>query len=146
MSVSARLRIGEEDTACTPVGVKDIFEALPEWTQHEHRCYCSACEVLKPVFREWTRIAQETSGADPGTVPQETELPAPQVPSHQDRDRVNRYTFTEPCRCGMYADAVVDLPQWAKENRYRNSENIGYPLNERGEYAGAYPLETRSER
>ena len=29
---------------------REIFEALAEWNLHEHQCYCSACEVLKPVL------------------------------------------------------------------------------------------------
>ena len=33
---------------------------------------------------------------------------------------------------------------WSRENAYRNLENEGYPLNERGEYAGKHPLAGRA--
>ena len=47
-------------------------------------------------------------------------------------------------RCGMVRYFDTDPPEWSRENAYRNLENEGYPLNERGEYAGKHPLEVKS--
>ena len=50
--------------------IREILEAVADWEKHQGQCYCSGCEVLKPVFREWARFVQET-------VPRETEGPGP---------------------------------------------------------------------
>ena len=47
-------------------------------------------------------------------------------------------------RCGMVRYYDTDPPEWSRENAYRNLENEGYPLNERGEYAGKHPLAGRT--
>ena len=45
------------------------------------------------------------------------------------------------CRvCGLCRYYDVDPPQWSRYDSGRNPENLGYPLNECMEYAGAYPL------
>ena len=47
-------------------------------------------------------------------------------------------------RCGLVRYFDADPPEWAKVNSYRNQENVGYPLNEHGEYMGNHPLGERS--
>ena len=42
-------------------------------------------------------------------------------------------------RCGMVRYFDVDPPQWAKENSYRNPENVGYPLRRAGGIRGQVP-------
>ena len=42
--------------------ITEIFEALADWGKHKERCYCGACEVLKPAFAQWTRQAAEARG------------------------------------------------------------------------------------
>ena len=53
--------------------ITEIFEALAEWEKHRARCYCGACEVLKPALAVWTRIAEEALE----TVSQETDTEQP---------------------------------------------------------------------
>ena len=43
-------------------------------------------------------------------------------------------------RCGLVRYYDVDPPEWARENAYRNQENLGYPLDENCEYTGTHPL------
>ena len=57
--------------------VTEIFEALANWEKHREQCYCGACEVLKPAFREWTRIGRGPGLDVPDPVPRGTETPAP---------------------------------------------------------------------
>ena len=53
--------------------IREFFEAVAEWEKHQGKCYCSACEVLKPVFGAWQRIATEVEVP----VSRETESPEP---------------------------------------------------------------------
>ena len=48
-------------------------------------------------------------------------------------------------RCGMVRYFDVDPPEWTVEDSRRNPENVGYPLNETGKYAGKHPLRTSHE-
>ena len=41
--------------------IREMFEALAEWEKHGVGCYCSACEVLRPAFDEWQRLAAVTA-------------------------------------------------------------------------------------
>ena len=53
------------EAAGKDVLIREIFEALTEWEKHQAGSYCGACEVLKPAFGVWTRIAAETQESVP---------------------------------------------------------------------------------
>lgn len=42
------------------------------------------------------------------------------------------------CDIVRYFDVIP--PEWAKEDPYRNQQNIGYPLDAEGNYIGDFPL------
>ena len=57
--------------------ITEIFKAAAEWEKHQGRCYCSACDVLKPVFRTWERITAEATAEFEVSVSRETETQEP---------------------------------------------------------------------